>query len=76
MLPYNLDLLIIGGESYYYNNNDNKKEVKKKTHFRFFKMIKCEILILLWRFHNRHWKSCKHKNKALKKYRNKLYKSI
>lgn len=47
--------------------------IKKKKANIFIK-TKWFMLILLWKFNNRKWKKCRHKSRALAKYKWKLMK--
>ena len=46
----------------------------KKKNANIFIRIKWFILISIWKFNNRKWKKCRHKTKALEKYKDSLTK--
>jgi len=46
----------------------------KKKNANIFIRIKWFVLISVWKFNNRKWKKCRHKTKALEKYKDSLTK--
>ena len=46
----------------------------KKKHANIFIRIKWFALISVWKFNNRKWKKCRHKTRALEKYKGSLTK--
>ena len=46
----------------------------KKKKANMFTKVKWFILIQIWKFNNRKWNKCRHKNKALERYKDVLMK--
>lgn len=46
----------------------------KKKKANMFTKVKWFILIQIWKFNNRKWRKCRHKNKALERYKATLIK--
>ena len=55
------------------HNIPEPSRIKKKK-ANIFTKVKWFILIQIWKFNNRNWNKCRHKNKALERYKDTLMK--
>lgn len=68
------DFYIEKNYNYKNHSNESKPYRNERKRANIFIRLKWFILILIWKMNNRKWKKCRHKIKALNKYKEILMK--